>query len=121
MQSRTERADALHDLAKKARAAFERAAVTSLPRVSAQKFMTQVSVAMLDVHEIKTQLPGHECRPMEVFDDRLDFSVGEQRVIGGQPQTPVQYWMVIKNAWFRACVFIRAAVPARVGQLQTND
>src|SRR5882724_527381 len=121
MQSRTERVDALHDLAKKARAAFEGAAVMSLPSVSAQKFMTQVAMAMLDVHEIKAQLPSHKRRPMEVFDDRLDFSVGEQRVVGRQFQALIQKWMVIENARFRAGMLIRAAIPAGVRQLQTDD
>src|SRR5580693_975566 len=107
MQSRTERADALHDLAKKARAAFERAAVTSLPRVSAQKFMTQVAVAMLDVHKIKTQLPSLECRPMEVFDDRFDLWVGQQGIVGRQFQALVEKWMVIENARFRTGMLIR--------------
>src|SRR5271169_199189 len=120
MQSRTKCADALHDLAKKARAAFERAAVTSLARVSAQKFMTQVAVAVLDVHEIKTQLPSHKCGSMEVFDDRLDLLVGQQGIVGRQFQALVEKRMVIENAWFRAGMLIRAAVPAGMCQLQTD-
>ena len=32
--------------------------------VSAEKFVSQIAVAMLDIDEIKTQLPGHECRTM---------------------------------------------------------
>src|SRR5258708_33024913 len=121
MQSRTERADTLHDLAKKAGAAFKRAPVRSLPGVSAQELMTQVAVAMLDVNEIKTQLPSHQCGAMEVFDDRLDFSVSQQRVVERKFQALVQKWMVIEDAWFRVGMLIRAAIPAGVCQLQTND
>ena len=57
---------------------------------------------------------------MEVFYDRFDFTVGEQRIIGGQLQAPVQQWMVIEDAWFGAGMFVRAAVPTRVRQLQTH-
>src|SRR5579859_1241631 len=121
MQSWTQRADALHDLAKKARAAFEGAAVMPLSGVSAQKFVTQVAVAMLDVYEIKTQLPGHKSGSMKVFDDGCNFSVGEQRVVGRQFQAMVEKWMVIENAWFRAGMLIGAAVPAGMRQLQTDD
>ena len=115
-----ERANPLYHLAKKARAAFEGATVTSLPSVSAQKFMTQVAVAMFNVHEIKTHLPGHERGPMEVLDDRLDFAVSEQGIIGRQFQAPIQKWMMIENARFWAGMFIRTAVPAGVRQLQTD-
>src|ERR1700728_388449 len=90
MQSRTERANPLDHFAKKARAAFEAAAVASLPRVSAEKLMAEIAVAMLNVHEIETQLPSQISRPMEVFDDRFDFTVTEQRIVGGQLQPLVQ-------------------------------
>jgi hypothetical protein len=88
--------------------------------MSAQKFMTQVSVAMLDVDEIKTQLPSHKRSAVEGIDDPLDFSVGEQGIISRQFQAPVQKRMVIKNARFRAGMFVRAAVSAGVRQLQAN-
>src|SRR5579864_4445611 len=57
---------------------------------------------------------------MKAFDDRLDFSVGEQRVIGRQLQALVQNRMVIENAGFRAGMLIRTTVSAGVRQLQTN-
>jgi hypothetical protein len=75
---------------------------------------------VFNVHEIKTDLPGQERRPMKVLNDRLDFAVSEQRIIGRQLQAPIQERMVIKNARLRAGMFIRAAVPPRVRQLQTD-
>src|SRR5580704_10463718 len=118
MQSRTERANPLDNFAKKARAAFEGAAVASHPRMSAEKLMAEITVAMLDVHEIETQLPSQTSRPMEVFDDRFDFTVAEQRIVGGQFQAPVQQRMVVEDAWLGASMFVRAAVPTGVRQLQ---
>ena len=51
----------------------------------------------------------------------FDFTVGEQRIIGGQFQAPVQKRMVIEDAGLGASMLVRAAVPAGVRQLQTND
>src|SRR5258708_7955270 len=58
---------------------------------------------------------------MEIFNDCLDFPVSQQGVVRGQVQALVQKRMVIENAWLWAGVFIRAAIPTRVGQLQTDD
>src|SRR3984885_1493498 len=77
MQSRAERANPLDNFAKKARAAFERSAVASLSRMSAEELVAEIAVAMLNVHEIETQLPGQMGGAMEVSDDRFDFTVGE--------------------------------------------
>src|ERR1700737_4808857 len=57
---------------------------------------------------------------MKVFDNRLNFPVGEKRIVGRQLEAPVQDWMVIENAWFWAGMFARAAVTTRVCQLQTD-
>src|ERR1700728_4606388 len=77
MQSRAERANPLDNFAKKTRAAFEGSAVASLSRMSAEELVAEIAVAMLNVHEIETQLPGQMGRAMEVFDDRFDFTVSE--------------------------------------------
>ena len=108
MQSRTERANPLHNFAKKARASLEGPAVASLSRVGAQKLVTEIAVAMLNIYEIESQLPSQMSRPMEVFDNRFDFTVRKNRIIGRQLQTPVQQWMVIEDGGSgRLCSFGR--------------
>ena len=93
MQARTERTNSLDNFAKKASPAFECTAVSSLPSMSTQKLTAQIGVAVLDIHEIETDLPSHECRTMEFFNDRFDFTVAEQRTVGGQFQALVhQGW-----------------------------
>ena len=113
--------NSLDNFSKKARAPFKCAAVASLPRVSAEKLMAQISMAVLNVHEIETQLASHVSGAMEVLDDRFDFTITEQRIVGGQFQALIQHRMTVKNPWFGPGKFVRAAVPARMRQLQTND
>jgi hypothetical protein len=58
---------------------------------------------------------------MEVFDNRLDFAIREQRIVGRQLQSPIQQRMMIKNARFWASMVVRPAIPAGVRQLQADE
>jgi hypothetical protein len=60
-------------------------------------------------------------RTVEVFDNRLDFPIGEQRIISCKVQSRIQEGMAIKNARFWPRVMVRTAIPARVSQLQADD
>ena len=68
---------------------------------------------MLDVHEIKTQFPGHDGRPMKVRNDGFDFRIAEHGIVNRQFQAPVKQWMVIKNARFRTRMFVRPGSSVR--------
>src|SRR5712664_1023504 len=65
---RRNRANPLHNFSQKSRAIFKTPAVLPFSCVRAQEFMPQVTVAMLDVHEIKTQLTRDSCCSMEFLD-----------------------------------------------------
>src|ERR1700694_1126582 len=81
MKSRSNRAYALRNLSQESCAVFKAAAITSFSRAGAEKLVPQVAVAMFYVHEVEAQLPSHECGVMKVFNDGLNFCVGEQRVV----------------------------------------
>src|SRR2546426_4822990 len=67
---RRNRANTLHNFAQESRAIFKASAVLPFSCVGAEKFVPQVTVAMLDVHEVETHFTGDFCRAMKFFDDR---------------------------------------------------
>ena len=83
--------------------------------------MPQISMTMLNVHKVKAQLPRHFSCTVKILDDCFNFRVFKKRIIARQAQPAIQYRMVIKNAWLRPVVRIRAAVPPGMGQLQANE
>src|SRR6267143_951400 len=118
---RRNRANTLDNFSQKSRTVLEASAVWPLPRMRAQEFVPQVSVAMLDVHKVETQFTRHFCRAMKLFDDRADFSVRQERIIAGQPQFSIQNRVMIKDAWFRLVARIRTAVSPGMRQLQSDE
>src|SRR5579863_2948895 len=87
----------------------------------AQKFVSEIAVAMFDVHEIETETCRGGRRAMEVLDDRADLTVAQQRKFGAEPQPPVEDRMVIEDSRLRTLVRIGTAVAARVGELQADQ
>jgi hypothetical protein len=69
--------NSLNNLPQKARAVFESPAIISFAGVSAEKFVAQISVAMLSVDKIEPQFPSHSRRAVVVLDDAADLPVGE--------------------------------------------
>src|SRR6267143_4902181 len=65
-KSRRNRANTIDNFSQKSCTVLEAAAVWPFPRMCAQEFVPQVSVAMLDVHEVETQLTRHFCRAMKL-------------------------------------------------------
>src|SRR6267143_2731701 len=118
---RRNRANPLHNFSQKSRAIFKTPTVLPFSCVGAQEFMPQVTVAMLDVHEIKTQLTRHFCRAMKFFDDRAYLAVGQDGIVARQPQSSIQDRMMIENAWLRLSVRIRTAVASGMCQLQSDE
>src|SRR4029077_5160559 len=76
-------ANALYNISQKSRAILEAAPVLPFSRMRAQKFVPQVSVAMLDIHEIEAQFLSHFCRAMKIFDNRADFTVAHNWIVAG--------------------------------------
>src|SRR5712664_1676071 len=121
LQPRRNRANPLHDFSQKSRTILEASAVWPSPRMRAQEFVPQVSVAMLDVHEVEAQFTRHFSRAMKLFDDRADFRVRQKRIVTGQPQFSIQDRMMIENARLRLVACIRTRVASRMRQLQSDQ
>src|SRR4029077_15598430 len=89
MKSGGDGPDALHNLSQEPRAVLKAATIAAFPGMSAEKFVPQVAMTMFYVHEVEAQVPGHQGRAMELFDDGLNFCVSERRVVGRQIQPPI--------------------------------
>ena len=63
--------NAFDDFAKEARSVF----VGTRPGEGAQKFVTEVAVAMFNVDELIAEVDGHRCRTQVVVDQSLDVVV----------------------------------------------
>ena len=82
--SRRHGTNPLHHFPQESRAILKTSAVLPFPRVRAEKFVTQIPVAMFDVHKIETQFVSHFCRAMKVFNDRTDFAVSQNQIVTRQ-------------------------------------
>src|SRR6516162_8462169 len=121
LQPRRIRTNTRYHFPQKAGSIFKAPSVLSLSCVRAQKFVTQIAVAMLDVDKIESQTLGEFRCPMKIRNDRFYLGVRQKWVIAGESEPLIQNRMMIQNARFGFCVTIRAAVPPRMRQLQPND
>src|ERR1700745_3457689 len=110
LQPRRIRTNARDDFPQKARPISKAAAVFSLSRVRAQKFMTQITVAMLDIDKIESQIPREFRRAMKIRDDSFYLGIRQQWVVARDSESLIQNWMVIQNARLGFGVMIRSAV-----------
>src|SRR6267142_4065417 len=120
-EPRRNRANPLHNFAQESRAIFKTSTVLPFPCVSAQEFMPQVPVAMLDVHEIETQLNRRFCRAMKFLDNRAYLAVGQNGIVARQSQSSIQDRMMIENTRLCLSVRIRTAVTSGMCQLQPDE
>src|SRR5260221_783876 len=120
-QLRRRRANSLHNFAQESRAILKTSSVLPFPSVRAEKFVSQISMAMLDVNKIKARLQRDARSAMKIFDDSANLSVGEHRKIARQTEPPIQNRMTIQNTRLRAMLRIRFAVAPRMRKLQTNQ
>jgi hypothetical protein len=73
---------------------------------------------VLDVNKIKSQFPRPDRSDVELVDDCIQVCVRQQSEIAGHSKPSIQDRMVKGDAWLGAVVFVWAAVPSRVRQLQ---
>src|SRR5689334_13999337 len=78
-------------------------------------------MAVLNVDKIKAQLPGSFPCMMKIFDNRFNLRVGEKWIIAWQPQSAVQYRMVIKDARLGPVAPVWPAESPGMSQLQANE
>src|ERR1700730_13329950 len=121
LQSWRDRPNTLHHLAQKSSSILETPPVAAGTGVAAEKFLTEIAVAMFDIHEVEAQLPGHQRGTMEVVNDGFYFRVGQDGKVSRQPQPSVQERVVVENTRLGAAVRIGTAVATRIRQLQTDQ
>src|SRR6185503_20126518 len=102
-------------------AVLEAAAVFAGPRVRAEKFVQQVTVAMLEVHEVRADLGRNLRRAHVALDEFLDLAVTENLRVACDVELLVENRMTIGHARFPALLVIRSAEASRVGELKTYD
>src|SRR5258708_6085388 len=120
-QLRRRRANSPHNFAQKSRAILETSSILPFPSVRAQEFVSQISMAMLDVDKIKAEFPRDARRAMKLFNDPGNLAIREQRKIARQTKPPVQNRVTIQNARLRPMPRVRFAVAPRMRKLQTNQ
>src|SRR5690242_1689553 len=70
-------ADSFDNLPQEACAILEASAIVTFAGMCTQEFVAQISVAMLDVHEVESQFPRQPGCTMEILHDGSDFAIGE--------------------------------------------
>jgi len=73
----------LNNLAQESRAVLEASTIVSPSRVTAEKLVAKITVAVFDIDKVETQLPGCGCGVMKVANDGANFSISEQRIVRG--------------------------------------
>jgi hypothetical protein len=120
-QARDHCANPFDDLAQKARAILETAAVAARARARAQKFMPEIAVAMLDIDEIVAAVSGSFRSEHVVLDEATDLFVAHDRAIRRIAELPVENGMMIRNPGFKLSVVVRLAEAPRMRELQADD
>src|SRR5437764_10062947 len=113
-QTRSDGADSFHNLPQEACAVLEAPAIRAFARVCTQEFVTQVSVAMLDIDEIESQLPRQKGSAMKVLHDRSDFPICEDWIVFWQFHPAIKNGMVVQNARLTVLRRVGAAEAARM-------
>src|SRR4029077_6092105 len=121
VHSRCHQAYPLHHFPQKPRPVLKPPAILPFTHMRAKKFVPQVSMAVLDIHEVETKLMRHSCRAMKLFNDRANFAVGQNGIVVRQSQSSIQDRMMIKNARLRPVVCIWAAVASGMRQLTSEE
>src|SRR5271167_1438765 len=81
LQSRSDRAYSLHYFSQESRAILEASAVLPFSRMGAEKFVPQITVAMLNVHKAKTQFARHARSAVKLLNDFFDLRVGHHQIV----------------------------------------
>jgi hypothetical protein len=115
------RADAFHYFSQEARTILEGTAIPSGACMRTEKLMTEISMAVFYVDEIKPQLPSSAGGAMKVPNDSGDLLVSEYRRIRRHPKSGIEYGVVIENLWLRPIMDVGTTEAARMGELQSDN
>jgi hypothetical protein len=91
-------ADGLDDVAKDAGSIFEGAAVFSWSDFSAEEFVQQVAVAMLNINKVRSDFRGDSGGSHVVLDQSLDLSIREYLSVAGDAELFIKDRMAVSDA-----------------------
>ena len=77
---------------------LEAATVLAGPIEGAQQLVTEVSVTVLEIDELKSGVPGALARAHEVLDQPIQLRVGHARILIVEAEAAIQHGMVIDDA-----------------------
>ena len=98
MQVRAGCADAGHDAFEQSHARRQRrAAIGPVAGLAGEQFVQQIAVAALHVDEVEARAFGGDGGSHELFADRFELRVGQQRRGGGQGVLLRQQRMVLRD------------------------
>ena len=114
-------ANSFNDLAEEPCPVLEWASIGAGACVCAEELVAKVSVAVLDVHELKAQIPSHNGCTMEIPGDLADLLIRKHWRLRVDAELAVQDRMMIRDLGGQPGLVVGSAEPARVRQLQPHQ
>ena len=121
LEIRNKGPDALHNFPKETRSVLKGAAIGTVAGNGAQKFVSQISVAVLDVHKLVAQIRGHSGCLHVIVDNGSYLAVRHHGVLRTHAEFTVKNWMTVQNSGFHPALVRRPAEPSRVRELQPDQ
>src|SRR5439155_4436979 len=113
--------DARDDLAKKPGAVLEASAITSRARDGAQELVTEVTVAVLDIHKVEPDVGSALAARDEIIHQPGNLGVGHARIIRRNAKSRVEHRMVIEDGRLDLRLLVGPRKPPGVGQLKADQ
>ena len=119
-ETRRDGPDPMDNFPEETRPVFERAAKGTATGNGAQEFVAQISVAMLDVHELIAQIGGHSRGLYIVVYNGSYLAVRHHRVIRAHAEFTVEDGVTVQDSGFHPAFVRGPTEPSRVRQLQPD-
>ena len=115
--------NSLDDFAREARAVFEAAAKRAGARVGAEKFVTEISVAMFDIDKLIPDALREFCRGDVFVDQPAKIVIGEENriIFRGNMKFAIENRMMIGNLGIEPLFVVGPAKAATVRELQSDE
>ena len=113
--------DARHDLGEEAGSVREGAPVAAGPGDRGEELVAQITVAVLDVHEVEARPLGSDGRGDHVGNEFVHLGVAQDRTVVGDAESGVEQRVAVGNARFEAGFVVGAGEAARVRELKPHQ
>ena len=109
------------NFAQEAGAVFETASIASRAIETAEELVAQITVAVLDVDEIKSQISSNCCSVYELFNQVVDLKIGKDADFVGAATPLVKNRMMIESDWLKLVLGVWSGKTPRVGELEPDQ